>query len=121
MWNTTAVLAASTTVSASPARIARPQNARQNSRLPWASARSRSAAPRPPAISTAGPQTRARKASRPTSSPSAVSSTARAATEAGLESERPPEPARIGSVSFAPPTPNTNAEETACESDETTR
>ena len=63
------------------------------------SARPGRAAPRPP-----GPRpARGRRAGR-RSSPSAASSATRAATAAGLVSDRPPAPARIGSPSGALPT-----------------
>ncbi len=97
------------------------QKARQKVLRPLRIALARSARLRPPASATAGPQTSRRKTMRPTRRPSAVSSTARAATAGGLVSVRPPDPARIGSPSFALPTPNTNAAETSCESADTTR
>ena len=81
----------------------------------------RSAPGRPRAAVTTGPHTSARNASRPSSAPSAMSSRKRAATAAGLVSDSPPEPARIGGPSAALPTANTNADDSACESSERTR
>ena len=52
---------------------------------------------------------------------SAANSSTRAATAAGLSSDRPPAPARIGAPSFALPTANTKAAAVACESAATTR